>query len=80
MKLPRDVSADQLGRALGRLGYAVDRQSGSHLTLVHESRADWQVGLPRHNPLKVGMLHRALERVAEQQGLTLTELVLRLKL
>jgi predicted RNA binding protein YcfA (HicA-like mRNA interferase family) len=31
MRLPRDVSGAQLGRALGKLGYVLARQKGSHL-------------------------------------------------
>lgn len=80
MKLPRDISAEHLVRALGRIGYSVIRQSGSHLTLQHEQRSDWHVGLPNHNPLKVGMLHAVLKTVAAQQSVSLDELIRRLKL
>lgn len=34
MKLPRDVSGDDLSGRLSLLGYAVVRQSGSHMRLV----------------------------------------------
>ena len=33
MKLPRDLSGDELAKALARLGYIVDRQTGSHIRL-----------------------------------------------
>lgn len=32
-KLPRDVNADDLVKALCRIGYAVVRQTGSHIRL-----------------------------------------------
>ena len=34
MRLPRDVSGDDLAKALGHLGYRVTRQTGSHLRLT----------------------------------------------
>lgn len=34
MKLPRDVSADALVKALRVLGYAVTRQKGSHIRVT----------------------------------------------
>jgi predicted RNA binding protein YcfA (HicA-like mRNA interferase family) len=74
------VNSDQLERALNRLGYFCQRQSGSHMTLVHDTNPAWQVGFPKHKPLKVGMLNRALDTVAEQQGLKLPELIRLLKL
>ena len=35
MKLPRDVSGRQLGRALGKLGYTFTRPKGSHMPHTH---------------------------------------------
>ena len=34
MKLPRDLSGDNLAKALCKLGYQVTRQTGSHLRLT----------------------------------------------
>jgi predicted RNA binding protein YcfA (HicA-like mRNA interferase family) len=34
MKLPRDVSVDELAKALKVLGYNVTRQTGSHFRLT----------------------------------------------
>jgi predicted RNA binding protein YcfA (HicA-like mRNA interferase family) len=31
MKIPRDVSGSQLGKALRKLGYEMTRQRGSHM-------------------------------------------------
>ncbi|HUT98854.1 MAG TPA: type II toxin-antitoxin system HicA family toxin [bacterium] len=36
MKLPRDVSGVKLARRLGKLGYVVTRQTGSHIRLAKE--------------------------------------------
>ncbi len=34
MKLPRDLSGDDLARALQQFGYQPTRQTGSHLRLI----------------------------------------------
>ncbi len=68
MKLPRDVSGAQAARALQRLGFVVQRQTGSHLILRRETRT---VVVPQHKPIKPG----TLKGVIEQAGLTLQEFV-----
>ena len=61
MKLPRDVSGVEAARALRRLGYVVQRQTGSHLILRHGSRT---VVIPQHKPLKPGTLKGILAQAA----------------
>ena len=68
MKLPRDVNGAQAARALQRLGFVVQRQTGSHLILRREART---VVVPQHKPIKPG----TLKGVIEQAGLTLQEFV-----
>ncbi|MBI3081085.1 MAG: type II toxin-antitoxin system HicA family toxin [candidate division NC10 bacterium] len=65
MKLPRDVSGDRLVRALGRAGFYVDHQVGSHVTLRHRDRPALKVVVPVHTgrPLKPKVLHRILATV-----------------
>jgi len=47
MKLPRDLSGDELARALQRHGYEVTPQTGSHLRLTSKSRNEY-ITLPSH--------------------------------
>ena len=54
MKLPRDLSGEQLAHALGRLGYEVTRQTGSHMRLTTTDPAEHHITIPNHNPLRVG--------------------------
>lgn len=68
MKLPRDVNGAQAARALQRLGFVVQRQTGSHLILRREART---VVVPQHKPIKPG----TLKGVIEQAGLTVREFV-----
>lgn len=57
MRLPRDVSGSDLASSLRRYGYAVTRQTGSHLRLTSTARgANHHITIPRHGALKIGTL------------------------
>jgi predicted RNA binding protein YcfA (HicA-like mRNA interferase family) len=56
LRLPRDVSGDDLANALADLGYRVTRQTGSHLRLTTLERGEHHVTIPRHTSLRVGTL------------------------
>jgi len=70
--LPRRpvVTAAKAIKALSRVGYAFDRQKGSHVTLRHVSSGR-TVTVPDHGsrPLKPGILSDVLDRA----GLTVEE-------
>ena len=53
MKLPREVNGSEAAKALGRLGFAVRRQAGSHLIMRKDART---VVVPMHKPIKPGTL------------------------
>lgn len=78
MKLPRDLSGDELAKALGQLGYQVTRQTGSHLRLTTAEPQEHHVTIPRHDSLRLGTLSAILRDVANQQGVTREVLVDRL--
>jgi predicted RNA binding protein YcfA (HicA-like mRNA interferase family) len=78
MKLPRDVSGEQLVKKLERLGYRVTRQAGSHLRLSCESPSQHHVTIPNHNPLRLGTLSGILDSVAAHQKISREELLRRL--
>ena len=65
MKLPRDVSGDELAKRLKVFGYEVTRQAGSHLRLTTTQLGEHHVTIPRHDPLKLGTLSGVLKDVAE---------------
>ena len=50
MRLPRDLSADELVAALKALGYHVTRQTGSHLRLTTRQHDEHHLTIPQHNP------------------------------
>ena len=78
MRLPRDLSADELVSALKALGYQVTRQTGSHLRLTTHQQDGHHLTIPQHNPLRVGTLHSILTDVASHFDMTRDELMERL--
>jgi predicted RNA binding protein YcfA (HicA-like mRNA interferase family) len=78
MKLPRDVSGADLAKQLGRLGYEVTRQTGSHLRLTSKERGQHHVTIPNHDPLQVGTLAGILGDVAVHLKISRAELIQRL--
>ena len=65
MRLPRDVSGSDLAQALGKLGYSITRQTGSHLRLTTHEHGEHHLTIPQHNPLRVGTLSAILADVAK---------------
>jgi predicted RNA binding protein YcfA (HicA-like mRNA interferase family) len=65
LKLPRDLSGEELARSLRKYGYAITRQTGSHMRLRSTTKgAEHQITIPAHKQLKVGTLAAILSDVA----------------
>ena len=75
MRLPRDVSGKQLAILLGRYGYEVTRQTGSHIRLTTTQEGEHHVTIPLHGSLRVGTLSAVLSDVAEHLGIPRQALV-----
>lgn len=73
--MPRDLDADRLIRALGKLGYEPVRQSGSHIRVRTERDGEHQETIPWHKPLKIGTLSAILSAIAAHHGLSRDELL-----
>ncbi len=67
-KLPV-LSGKQLCKVLGKIGYFVDHQTGSHIILRQESQPHRRLTVPNHKEIAKGTL-RAIIR---ESGLTLDE-------
>ena len=78
MKLPRDVSGQDLARRLTSYGYDVTRRVGSHMRLTTHERGEHHVTVPAHDELRVGTLEYILVSVAHHLGLDRQELALKL--
>ncbi|KAF0140032.1 MAG: hypothetical protein FD122_2793 [Stygiobacter sp.] len=79
MRIPRDVSAEQLIKALAVLGYQVTRQRGSHIRLTAVINSEeHHITIPNHTPIKIGTLNSILTDVASRNKLSKEEIILRL--
>jgi predicted RNA binding protein YcfA (HicA-like mRNA interferase family) len=65
LRLPRDLSGEELAVLLGRYGYEVTRQAGSHIRLTTTQGGEHHITIPRHESLRVGTLNAILRDVAE---------------
>lgn len=78
MRMPRDLSGADLVKRLGRFGYSVTRQTGSHMRLTSTTHGEHHITIPNHDPLRLGTLAAILAGVAAHHGLTRDDLIQRL--
>jgi predicted RNA binding protein YcfA (HicA-like mRNA interferase family) len=69
MKMPRDLSGDELAGLLRKYGYQTTRQTGSHMRLTTQQGGEHHVTIPRHNPLRIGTLNSIIRDVAQHLGI-----------
>jgi len=75
VKLPRDITGRDLGKALGRLGYEISHQTGGHIRLTTQLRGEHHVTIPAHHALRVGTISAILRYVSEHHRLSRDELL-----
>jgi len=80
MKLPRDLGAGRLGRALAKLGYSCTRQKGSHMRFTTETGGQHHITIPNADPIRPGTLHGILKDIAAHHHVTVEELLQKLGL
>jgi predicted RNA binding protein YcfA (HicA-like mRNA interferase family) len=78
MRLPRDLTGQELARSLAKLGYISDRQTGSHLRLTTQENGEHHITIPNHSPIKLGTLSAILREIAEHFDIDRDELLSRL--
>ena len=78
MKVPRDLSGEQLIKKLERLGYRVTRQTGSHIRLTCDNPTQHHITIPHHDPLRLVTLNSILGDIAAQLKVARDELLQRL--
>jgi predicted RNA binding protein YcfA (HicA-like mRNA interferase family) len=65
MRLPRDVGGQELAALLGKYGYRITRQTGSHMRLTSTFRGfEHHITIPEHKPLGVGILDHIVNEIA----------------
>ena len=75
MKLPRDISGNDLAVRLEKYGYRVTRQTGSHMRLSTDVKGKHHITIPKHEFLSVGTLSAILRDVAGHLEMDKRELI-----
>ena len=75
MKIPRDLSGQDLIKYLKSYGYAVSRQTGSHIRLTTEQNGQHHITIPNHDPLKIGTLSAILNDISTHFNKTRDQLL-----
>jgi len=75
MRLPRDISAADLVKALKPLGYVVTRQKGSHIRITTVRDGEHHEVAPNHNPIKIGTLHSILKSISDHHRMSMEQLI-----
>jgi predicted RNA binding protein YcfA (HicA-like mRNA interferase family) len=71
MKIPRDISSEQLILALSRIGYKFSRQKGSHIRLTAViNLKEHHITIPNHSQIKIGTLNNLLNDIAIQNEIS----------
>ena len=70
MKLPADISGQELVKVLLRVGFVVNRQRGSHIILRRDSPYA-RVVVPDHKQVRPGTLRQILN----EAGMTVEQLL-----
>lgn len=78
MRLPRDLSGEDLAAILDRFGYEITRQKGSHLRLTTQMNGEHHITIPAQKQLRIGTLSGILGDIADHLEITKEELASRL--
>ena len=78
MRLPRDISGEQMIKFLVILGYRIVRQPGSHIRITTEQNGTHSLTIPAHVPIKIGTLSAILNDVANHFSISKDELLQKL--
>jgi predicted RNA binding protein YcfA (HicA-like mRNA interferase family) len=75
MKIPRDISGEELVIKLQKFGYQVTHQSGSHIRLTTNIPGIHHITIPNHLSLRIGTLSSILSDVANHMEIEKSELI-----
>jgi predicted RNA binding protein YcfA (HicA-like mRNA interferase family) len=76
MQMPRNIKGKELAKALGRFGYVITRQSGSHIRMCSKIKGHpHQITIPDSNPLRIGTLNNILNEVSAYVDIDKKELI-----
>ena len=75
MKIPRDISGEDLVIRLQKYGYQITRQTGSHIRLTTNQPSNHHITIPKHSSLRIGTLSSILIDVANHLEIEKSELI-----
>jgi predicted RNA binding protein YcfA (HicA-like mRNA interferase family) len=78
MKLPRDLSGEELAKLLKQYGYEINRKTGSHIRLTTSLEGEHHITIPAHKHLKIGTLSNVLSDIAAHFKIDKEDLMRRL--
>lgn len=79
MKLPRDLSGDDLVRALKRLGYKQTRQTGSHVRTTISAPRQAHLTVPLTRAIPAGTLAALIKDAAIHLETTVDDILSRIR-
>lgn len=68
MRLPQDLSGEDLARALAVFGHTLQRQAGGHLRLTTQGHGEDYLTIPKHESLRVGTVAPSTRRGRQGVG------------
>jgi len=75
-RIPRDISSEDLIRALKVFGYVLTRQTGSHIRLTSRfCNTEHHVTIPAHKRIRMGTLHAIIHDVADYRSMSMDEVL-----
>ena len=74
-KIPRDITGYELIKIIGKFGYQITRQTGSHIRLTTTENGIHHITVPDQNPMKIGALSNILSDIADHFQLSKKELL-----
>lgn len=75
MRIPRDISGNDLAKKLEKYGYLITRQTGSHMRLTTIQNGEHHITIPRHKELRLGTLSTILTDVADHLTISREDLI-----
>lgn len=69
MRLPKDLSSDDLSTLLAKYGYRMTRQTDSHMRLTTTVNGVHHITIPAHKQIRIGILNSVLKDVAHHLDL-----------
>ncbi len=75
MRIPCDISGQDLIKLLKKYSYSVTRQTGSHIRLTTDQNGEHHITILNHSPIKIGTLSAILTDIATHFNKTKDELV-----